>query len=42
MANDSNAKIGWTGIITSANFRVKGGIVLVGRNGKKNERRRAR
>jgi hypothetical protein len=39
MANDSNAKIGWEGIITSVNFRVKGGITLVSRDGKKSERR---
>jgi hypothetical protein len=39
MANDSNAKMGWEGIITSVNFRVKGGITLVRRDGKKPERR---
>jgi hypothetical protein len=42
MANDSNAKIGWAGIITSVNFRVKGGIALVRRNGKKIERQQRR
>jgi hypothetical protein len=31
MANDSNAKIGWGGTISSVNFRVKGGIALVKR-----------
>lgn len=38
MANDSNAKIGWEGTITSVNFRVKGGIVLVSKNRKNIER----
>jgi hypothetical protein len=27
VANESNAKMGWEGIITSVNFRVKGGLV---------------
>jgi hypothetical protein len=42
MANDSNAKIGWEGTITSVNFRVKGGIALVRTNGEKNERQQRR
>lgn len=42
MANDSNAKIGWKGTITSVNFRVKGGIALVRTNGEKNERQQRR
>jgi hypothetical protein len=41
MANDSNAKIGWGGTISSVNFRVKGGIALR-RNEKKIERRQRR
>jgi hypothetical protein len=41
MANDSNAKIGWAGTISSVNFRVKGGIVLR-RIEKKIERRQRR
>jgi hypothetical protein len=39
MANESNAKIGWEATITSVNFRVKGGITLVRRNGRTTERR---
>ena len=42
MANDSNAKIGWEGTITSVNFRVKGGIALVRTNGEKIERQQRR
>jgi hypothetical protein len=42
MANDSNAKIGWGGTISSVNFRVKGGIALVRRSEKKIERRQRR
>jgi hypothetical protein len=38
MANDSNSKIGWAATITSVNFRVKGGIVLVSKNRKNIER----
>ena len=37
-ANESNAKIGWDATITSVNFRVKGGIVLVSKNRKNIER----
>jgi hypothetical protein len=42
MANESNAKIGWGGTISSVNFRVKGGIALVRRSEKKIERRQRR
>jgi hypothetical protein len=35
MANDSNAKFGWDGIITSVNFRVKGDLALARRSRKK-------
>ena len=42
MANDSNAKIGWEGTITSVNFRVKGGIALVRTKGEKIERQQRR
>ena len=42
MANDANAKIGWEGTITSVNFRVVGGLTLVGREGKRIKRRESR
>jgi hypothetical protein len=42
MANGANAKIGWEATITSVNFRVKGGIALVGREGKRIKRRESR
>jgi hypothetical protein len=42
MANGANAKIGWEATITSVNFRVKGGITLVGREGKRIKRRESR
>ena len=35
MANDANAKLGWDATITSVDFRVRGGLTLVRRNGKK-------
>jgi hypothetical protein len=38
MANEANAKIGWQATITSVNFRVRGGIALVRRDGTKIER----
>jgi len=34
-ANDANAKLGWGTTITSVNFRVKGDIITLVRNGKK-------
>ena len=34
-ANDANAKLGWGATITSVNFRVKGDIITLVRNGKK-------
>ena len=41
MANEDNAKMGWHAIITSVNFRVKGGLTLVRIDGiKVKERRR--
>jgi hypothetical protein len=40
MANDSNARMGWDGTITSANFRVRGDITLASVNGKSVKRRR--
>ena len=42
VANESNAKIGWEGIITSVNFRVKEGLVLIGIDGKKIQRQPTR
>jgi hypothetical protein len=41
MANDSNAKFGWDGTITSVNFRLKGGLALVSK-GRKKVRQRGR
>jgi hypothetical protein len=35
MANDSNAKFGWDGTITSVNFRVKGDLALARKSRKK-------
>jgi hypothetical protein len=35
VANESNAKFGWDGTITSINFRVKGGLALARRSRKK-------
>jgi hypothetical protein len=35
MANESNAKFGWDGTITSINFRVKGDLALARRSRKK-------
>ena len=35
MANENNAKMGWDAIITSVNFRVKGGLTHVRIDGKK-------
>jgi hypothetical protein len=40
-ANDSNAKFGWDGTITSVNFRLKGGLALVSK-GRKKVRQRGR
>jgi hypothetical protein len=34
-ANESNAKFGWDGTITSINFRVKGGLALAGKRVRK-------
>jgi hypothetical protein len=42
MANDANAKIGWEATITSVNFRVRGSLTLVGREGKRIKRRESR
>jgi hypothetical protein len=40
MANDSNARIGWDGTITSVNFHVKGGLTLVSKDGKRIKQQR--
>jgi hypothetical protein len=42
MANDANAAMGWEATITSVNFRVRGGVTLVGREGKRIKRRESR
>jgi hypothetical protein len=40
IANDSNGRIGWDGTITSVNFRVKGGLTLVSKDGKRIKQQR--
>jgi hypothetical protein len=35
MANDANSKLGWDAIITSVNFRVRGGLTLTRIDGKR-------
>jgi hypothetical protein len=40
MANDSNARIGLDGTITSVNLHVKGGLTLVSKDGKRIKQQR--
>jgi hypothetical protein len=42
VANQYNAKIGWEGIITAVNFRVKGALALIGKDGRKVPRQATR
>ena len=42
MANDANSKLGWDAIITSVNFRVRGGLTLASIDGKRVKGRRRR